>query len=72
MTRDPEDDPPPRIGRGRLRPKFPLAQVVQIMMLVTALIAVLVMREGCGQGVANWFGIVAPDPARSAASDAGR
>lgn len=64
--RDPEV---PHIGRGRLRPKFPLAQVVQILMLVTALIAVLVMREGCGKGVANWFGIVAPE---AAAPDAGR
>jgi hypothetical protein len=67
---DPQPDRPPRvprIGRGRLRPKFPLAQVVQILMLVTALVAVLLLREGCGAGVANWFHIVAPDVA-----DAGR
>jgi hypothetical protein len=69
-----ERDPDvPRIGRGRLRTRFPLAQVVQILMLVTALVFVLLMREGCGQGVANWFGIVAPDPAAHvAAPDAGR
>lgn len=67
-----DDEPVPRIGRGRLRPKFPLAQVVQVMMLVTALIAVLVMREGCGKGVANWFNIVAPESAAGAGADAGR
>ena len=63
------DERVPRIGRGRLRPRFPLAQVVQIMMLITALAAVLLLREGCGAGVANWFKIVAPEP--PAARDAG-
>jgi hypothetical protein len=57
----PAEERVPRIGRGRLRPRFPLAQVVQIMMLITALAAVLLLREGCGAGVANWFRIVAPD-----------
>lgn len=70
MSRERDPDVP-RIGRGRLRPKFPLAAVVQIMMLVTALVAVLVMREGCGKGVSNWFGIVAPE-ATTPSRDAGR
>ena len=69
------DDPKPeervpRIGRGRLRPRFPLAQINQILMLLTALAAVVMLREGCGAGVANWFKIVAPDT--PAARDAGR
>lgn len=70
--RDP-DPPVPRIGRGRMRPRFPLVQLVQIMMLITALVAVLIMREGCAKGVSNWFGIVAPSTEQtSQAPDARR
>jgi hypothetical protein len=47
--------------------KFPLNQIVRILMLVTALVAVLLMRNACASGVTNWFNIVAPTPR----SDAG-
>ena len=57
----------PRIGRGRLVPRFPLAEVVRILMLILALVVILSMRNACGDGVANWFNIVAPE----SASDAG-
>jgi hypothetical protein len=58
----PPDEPrTPRIGRGRLVPRFPLAAIVRILMLVTALVFVLLMRNACGDGVANWFHIVAPE-----------
>ncbi len=53
-------DDVPHIGRGRLRPRFPLAQLIQIFMLIVALVAVLMLRQSCASGVATWFNTVAP------------
>jgi len=48
--------------------RFPLNQIVRILMLLTALVAVLLMRNACASGVTNWFNIVAP----TQVPDAGR
>ncbi len=66
MTKRDGDDVP-RIGHGRLRPKFPLAQLIQIFMLIVALVAVLMLRQSCASGVATWFNTVAPPPPPDAA-----
>jgi hypothetical protein len=65
---DPIAEKVPRIGRGRLVPRFPLNEIVRILMLITALVVIISMRSACGDGVANWFRIVAPENA----ADGGR
>jgi hypothetical protein len=52
----------PRIGRGRLMPRFPMAAVTRILFMIVALVFILSMRQACGDGVSNWFHIVAPAP----------
>lgn len=69
MANDP-DEPVPRIGRGRMLPRFPLAEIVRILMLLVALVVIFSMRNACGSGIANWFNIVAPTS--TGAVDAGR
>ena len=65
---DKDDEDIPRLPRGRGF-KLPMAQVMSILMLITCLIAVLALREGCAKGVANFFNNFdqAP-PARDAAT----
>ena len=64
MPRD--EDPAPRIGRGRISPRFPTGEVMRIVMLVVALVFVLMMRQGCADGVARFFGAFAPPPGATA------
>jgi hypothetical protein len=66
-----DDEDVPHVGRGRLGAGFPLGHVVKILMLVAALVAVILMRSACAQGVANWFNVVAPPVAPPAAADGG-
>lgn len=64
----PEDEESPRIGRGPLRPRFPAAQIIKILMMIVCLVAILMLRKSCAQGVNQWFNTVAPP----VAADAGR
>lgn len=47
---------------GMAASRFPLNQIVRILMLLTALVAVILMRNACAHGVTNWFNTVAPTP----------
>jgi hypothetical protein len=40
--------------------RFPLAEIVKILMLITALVAIVVSKDMCGQSVANLFNTIAP------------
>jgi hypothetical protein len=42
------------------RGRFPLNEIVKILMLITALVAIIVSRQACGQAVTNLFNTVAP------------
>lgn len=60
MSDDPKDKLPTdeewdRIARRRKRTYFPQKEVITIVALLIALIAVLGMRKGCAQGVGNMF-----------------
>ena len=61
------DEPVPRIGRGRHPVHLPAREIMSILTLVVALIAVLALRRGCSQGVANLFRAMEPP-----AGDAGQ
>ena len=69
---DGDDEPVPRIGRGPLRSHFsrggPVQQIIKILMMILALVAIVMLRKPCAQGVSNWFNVVAPPTA----ADAGR
>ncbi len=62
------DDQVPQIGRGPLFPRFPAQQLIKIMMMILALVAVVMLGKPCANGVAGWFNVVAP----TGAPDAGR
>ncbi len=40
--------------------RFPLAEIVKILMMITALVAIIVSKDACGQAVHNLFNTVAP------------
>jgi hypothetical protein len=65
-----DDEPVPKIGRGPLFTHFPGAQIMKILMMILALVAVVMLRKSCAHGVSNFFNVVAPTNA--AAPDAGR
>jgi hypothetical protein len=50
----------PRVGRGRFFGRLSGAQVMQILLLVGALVAIVLMRNSCAHGVSGWFETVAP------------
>lgn len=68
-----DDEPVPRIGRGRMRARLPQQQIITILALLIGLFAVLGLRKGCANGVANMFRAFDLDagPAPPAPRDAG-
>lgn len=57
-----QDEDVPKLGRGRTRLRLPMQQIVTIVMLIVALVAVLTLRRGCAQGVGNLFKAFEPPP----------
>jgi hypothetical protein len=54
-----DDEPVPRIGRGRSRRRwsyyFPPQQVISLFALIIGLIAVLALRDSCSRGAGNFI-----------------
>jgi hypothetical protein len=42
--------------------RFPLDQVVKILMLIVCLVAIVALRKACAHGVVNLFETLAPTP----------
>ena len=40
--------------------RFPVADIMKILMLIVALVAILVTKDSCGKSVGNLFDTVAP------------
>jgi hypothetical protein len=55
---------------GRMARRFPTGELTRIFALILALVFVLMMRQGCANGVAGWFNVFAPPP-ETGAKDAG-
>lgn len=50
----------PRLGRGRSGFKLPFREIIKILMMMTAIFALIALRGPCAQGVANLFDVFAP------------
>jgi hypothetical protein len=48
------------------RRRFPLPEIVKILMMITCLVAIIVTKDSCGQAVKNLFNTVAPPVAEDA------
>ena len=62
----------------RMARRFPTGELTRIFALILCLVFVLMMRQGCANGVAGWFNVFAPSPSSAptpapgaAAKDAG-
>ena len=60
--KDEDPEPIPRLPRGRLGFKLPGGQLMAIFTLLVTLFAVLALRQGCADGVANFFRAFDPPP----------
>ena len=50
------------------RSRFPFPEIIKILMMITALVALILSKDACGQAVSNLFNTVAPP----AAADGGQ
>ena len=48
------------------RSRFPLPEIIKILMMITALAALILSKDACGQAVSNLFNTVAPPVAGDA------
>jgi hypothetical protein len=42
------------------RSRFPLPEIIKILMMITALVALILSKDACGQAVTNLFNTLAP------------
>jgi len=45
------------------RSRFPLPEIIKILMMITALVALILSKDACGQAVSNLFNTLAPQGA---------
>jgi len=45
------------------RSRFPLPEIIKILMMITALVALILSKDACGQAVSNLFNTIAPPAA---------
>ncbi len=55
MTTPDDEEPVPKLPRGRFLTRMQMRDIFAILMLLTTLIAVLALRRGCAEGVGNLF-----------------
>ncbi|MBI4509136.1 MAG: hypothetical protein HY698_05845 [Deltaproteobacteria bacterium] len=57
-----DDDDIPRLPRGRHGFKLPMRELMTLLTLVVALVAVIGLGKGCASGVQNLFEAFEPPP----------
>jgi hypothetical protein len=57
---DDRDDKVPRIGRGPFFKGLDGADLVKALMLLMLLVAIVLLRRSCAEGVGKGFDVVAP------------